>query len=363
MHDRMCDPRRVLGSSRRAYFGLAGASPPAITAENIFMNFIIPYKTSLAVLVALSLSCETGHSQPHPLFTLGRPLTIGGEDQFSEVGEITVMANHDILVSDAYQYTIKKFSASGKLLGKYGRRGGGDGFFESIPYFVRSGPDIVAVAEAGSPRLQLFHNDFSFIRSLRAPGPIVDFIIGRRGNIFVNDLPLSQSKDDALLLYNETGQLQSHLSLPDSETALALRMLMLENDRSGGCVTAYRYLNRIVRYDSAGNITAQFRIPGLPEKTILNRSHYDEMGLLPEGVIFHDIAVGAHGTIFLLGGDYSTHPEQDLYVVSRDGSYITTMTLPERSGVIYIDSENNLYTRGQSRTVVRKFPLAGYATR
>jgi len=313
-----------------------------------------PFRFFAVLAVPAMLTCALG--QTGRKVTISEMVTFGGEKEFSAVGEITVLPNREILVSDAYRYVIRRYTSGGKPLGKYGRRGRTNGSFESIPYFVRSGGGIVAVAEAGSAKLQIFRKDFSYIRTLYAPGPVVDFAITPHGNIFVNDLP-AVSSGSVACLFCRGDSVPSALTLPYAETIPVLNMFSLENDGKGGCIAVAKYRNCIARYDSLGKITAIFRVPGMQEKAILNRSSGDESVLLPEGVLFHDVATTTDGTIFILGGDAAQHPEQDVYVLSPEGRLLTTMTLPERTGILYIDDKNFLYTRARSRTVVRKYSL------
>ena len=78
---------------------------------------------------------------------------------------------------------------------------------------------------------------------------------------------------------------------------------------------------------------------------------------LPTKLVYKDIALDSSGNVFILGGSFSKNPSSDIYVLSPEGELLTTITLPETSHCIYIDSRNFLYSRANEGVTLKKFRL------
>ncbi len=104
-------------------------------------------------------------------------------------------------------------------------------------------------------------------------------------------------------------------------------------------------------------MTSSFRIAGLPDEAPSEKSPYAELGSIPEGSLIQDICADRRGNIFVLCGEYGNHPQRDVFVYDYGGNPVTTLTLPDKTGVLFIDSHGDLYTREKQRSVVRKYQL------
>ncbi|MDI6767794.1 MAG: hypothetical protein QME52_13315 [Bacteroidota bacterium] len=69
------------------------------------------------------------------------------------------------------------------------------------------------------------------------------------------------------------------------------------------------------------------------------------------------MAIDPQGNIFVLSGDYSKNPFKDVFVFDKRGIFITKFTLPNKSGILYIDPKGYLYTREKERTLVKKYKI------
>ena len=113
-----------------------------------------------------------------------------------------------IFVADAHGHDVKVFADSGELIGTIGRRGEGDGEFNS-PTYVTYARNQLYVTDTLNSRVQIFDADGKFVRQF-----------GRRG-LFVGDLPrpkgvavdgegniyVVESYYDHLLVFTDDGEL------------------------------------------------------------------------------------------------------------------------------------------------------------
>jgi hypothetical protein len=70
-----------------------------------------------------------------------------------------------------------------------------------------------------------------------------------------------------------------------------------------------------------------------------------------------DVEIDTIGNVFILGGSFSKNKKRDVYVLSTNGEHLTTFTLDEPTHMIYIDSENNLFSRAELGTCLKKYEI------
>ena len=290
-------------------------------------------------------------------------LTIGRDKSaaFSQVGDIAVDGEGNIYATDRYQYKLKKFSSEGKLMGEFGRQGREQAAFESGPGFLAVGENLVTVSDLTTDRVLTMTHRLGLLYDLRTPGPASSLAPWSGDRFVCAVLPLGGSRDEILGLYNRENRLRNiHLDgVPDATT---LRMVHVRIDRSNRLIVAYQFLNAVMVYDTLGNLLSSFRVPGLPDAAAADTLERGSMGVIPRGDLIKSIAAYADSLIFVLGGEYAEHPFRDIRVVDYRGNLREVLTLPSETGLIYVDSKGFLYTREESRTLIRKYAIRHSST-
>lgn len=279
------------------------------------------------------------------------------KDEFIKVEEVATDGMQNVYITDSYQFTVKKFSPSGFKILEFGKRGKNHGDFQSFPYKIICYNDTLGIIEQGSAKIQFFSSNFTWIDQISLPGPIVDLVYDNNSRIIAHIIPFSQSKEDILSLVNKKGEILKKISVPDVRGEPAFDMLILCVKRSGGLIVVFRYVNVICIYNKDDSLVTKVRVPEMASEVPSFPSQFKELGSIPKGEMFKDVTVDSQGRIFVLSGDYSKHPNKDIYVFDDEGTYLTLFTLAEKTGILLIDSKGFLYTREMQRTKVRKYKM------
>ncbi len=153
----------------------------------------------------------------NPLAAWGKPtrdlINPGPEAMWGPRG-IAVDAKGNVFVADTGTHRVRKFSANGKPLSSFGRRGDGKGEFEE-PVGVAIGPDgSIFVADAGNARIQRFDAGLKFVAAFaienwddRQPTNKPYLEVLKDGRLLATDAPHGR-----VLLVNADGKVASHLS-------------------------------------------------------------------------------------------------------------------------------------------------------
>ena len=309
--------------------------------------------------ICLLTFATTGWGQGHgelsvqlqELATLGKDPKHG----FVQVGDVVTDSKGFIYVTDRFQYSIGKFSPGGIYKRAFGKRGNGRGEFRAVPYQMTISMDTLAVAEAGTDRVQFFSTDFKLVGEMNASGPIVDIVCSLQGALYASVIPLSGDKGDILAEYDRSGRIVARFPLEDATGKPAFDMTCLCVDRNNRLIVVYRYINKVLVWSEGHAVS--FSVNSVPPRAGENTEFQQKLGSLPEGTLFSDVAADNEGHILILGGDYSTHPNRDVYVVDYSGKLECILILPDESGVLYIDSTGFLYTREQHRRIVKKYKI------
>jgi hypothetical protein len=284
-------------------------------------------------------------------------MELGLNDDFIKVEEIASDSNDEVYVTDSYQFSVKKFNNRGILKAEFGKRGKNPGEFKSFPFKIDCLADTLALVEVGSSKIELLTSTFTSLGEIPAGGPIVDIAFNRSGLIYAGMMPLSRRKEDVVMLYDKSGAVVSKVPLTEVRGEPAFDMVHLAVDPHDNLVVAYRYVNNISIYGPRQEMIRSFRVSGFPDQSASQKSKYEELGSLPEGDMIKDVAVDQRGHIFVLGGDYAKQPGRDVFVYAYDGTLMTTFTLPDKSGILHLDTRGYLYTRERQRSVVKKYKL------
>jgi DNA-binding beta-propeller fold protein YncE len=279
-------------------------------------------------------------------------LSIGSlEDDllFQWVG-VAVDRDKTIFVSDTMDYSLKKFSPKGKLLKKTGRKGQGPGEFLA-PRYLDSTEKFIYVSDQYNPKIQVFDKNLNYEYSIPISVPVSDFSVLPTGNIAV--ATLSALKSGRIFIFNSSGKIVHEIQYSDEKSPLLMDMVNFEFDKQNNLYFVYNYKDKIEKIDTDGKKLWSKKLLGVKKVKKEKISSF----ILPSRLIYKDIALDSAGKIFVLGGSYSKNPSRDIYVLSSDGDLLTTLVLPDTSHCIYIDSQDNLYSRANEGVTLKKYKM------
>ncbi|MBI1803113.1 MAG: hypothetical protein HYR77_01470 [Ignavibacteria bacterium] len=348
--------RQVIEFSHFSLRQVEGGMPARSWKPRATIAAMLRTFTLLAVLTYPGRAFSFGEHSPRSI-SCKEVLELGAKDNFIKVEEIVSDSSGDIFVTDSYQYSIKKFDSRGFLVQAFGKRGKTASDFKSFPYKIQCWADTLALVELGSSDIHFFTPEFTSAGITSVGGPIVDIAFNTLGQIYASMIPFSHRKEDIVILYDKSGRILSRVPLTQARGEPAFDMIHLAVDSSDNLLIAYRYVNNITIYDNRQRIKSSFRIRGLPDESPSEKSAHTELGSLPTGNIIQDVSIDRRGNIFVLCGDYAKHPQRDVFVYDYRGNPVTNLTLPDKTGILFIDSHGYLYTREKQRSVVKKYRL------
>jgi len=300
-----------------------------------------------------------GQTDRNNKIALTEVLTIGDTlgSTFSEVGDIAIDSQENIYVTDRYQFAIKKFSQNGNLLAEYGKRGKEVGEFQSGPARIELSDNSVAVSDVGTSKIVLLTKELQPTGDFNTVGPIVDIAQFRGDHICCSVLTLSGDASEILAVYSKNGEVTKRVPVMDPSSMTTLQVLWLCGDHMNGLIAAYGFRNRIMVYDSSMRLISSFRVTGLPDEAPTDTIAEGKFGVVPKLELIRAVAVYPDSLIFVLGGDFSSHPSRDVYVFDYRGNLLETCLLPHETGLLYIDAKGFLYTREHDKTLIRKYRM------
>jgi outer membrane protein assembly factor BamB len=314
-------------------------------------------RLSLAVftmLVSLSLSQGALPEKPERI-VLEEVLSIGGNDDDSLFQWVGVAADSEgnIYVTDAMDYSLKKFDAAGNFLAKTGRRGQGPGEF-SAPRLLDRSERFLFVTEQYQPVIKVFDNALQYRFSIPLKGPAGDMKVLRDDLVAV--AALSAKNESCVTFYDEKGSIVKKVFLTGSSFRLLMDLVSFDIDGRGNLYLAYNFADRIEKFDSSGNKVWSKNLLGIEKVKRKKISSH----IVPIEIVYKDVALDRSGNLFVLGGKFSKNRSRDVYVLSPDGELLSTLTLPDTSHCIYIDGENYLYARADEGITVKKFKMVSH---
>lgn len=302
------------------------------------------------ILCSMAFSTMHGFAQTQPPSTLSLIRTIGTRSELYSIAGISTDLRGNIFVTDVLDYAVKKFDGKGRLLERVGHRGYGPGEFRSPAYSVFC-HDTLAVLQVQDPRIQIFDRDLSYLGEFSVadamPIDIACTPCGWLGVAIIVD-----SAHGGVLLYpNMCGRFPRRILFQRTGKKHPLygaTRIGLCHD--GTVVAAYLFMNRVELYTRTGRLLRQFTVPAMSEFI-----GDGEGTSVPEKTYIRRVLTRANGEIILVGGTEAPNPGRDLFVFNREGTYLGTRTLPEKSRVICVGEQGSLYAAEEFGTSIRKF--------
>lgn len=255
-----------------------------------------------------------------------------------------------IYVTDAMDYSLKKFDAQGDFINKAGGKGQGPGEFMA-PRLLDCSEDFLYTTDQSVHGIQVFDRELNFIRRIRIKMPISDLRILSDSEIAITSI--SMDENPAIFLFSEEGELVRKIIYSQKRSPLMMDLVSFDFDPEGNLYIVYSFQDLIEKRNRAGQKLWSrnlLRVKKVKKKKIA--SH-----VVPTEVVYKDVALDKEGNVFVMGGHLSKNRSRDVYVLSPQGEHLTTFTLPDTSHCIYIDKENFLYSRANEGVTLKKFRM------
>lgn len=310
---------------------------------------IFPLSLILMAALPVFLFCLGRES---PEWNLDEVLSIGTLNDtllFQWVG-VVVDRDQNIYVTDTMDYSLKKFDSNGNLLKKTGQRGQGPGEF-SAPRYLSSSGDSIYVTDQYMPKIQVFDQDLNYVNSIPLSIPVSDFSVLSENEIAVSTL--SATEAGTIYIFDSKGKIQNEFPYSAKQMPLAMDSVSFEFDQQRNLYLAYSFQDKIEKFDADGKKLWSKKLLGIRKVKKKKIASF----ILPTKLIYKDIALDRSGNLYVLGGSFSKNPSRDVYLLNPEGSLLATLTLPDTSHCIYIDSKDYLYARANEGVTLKKFRL------
>ena len=134
------------------------------------------------------------------LMTLGTPGVAGaGDDMFNQPSDVVVGPTGSIFVADGHggdsNARIVRFDRDGKFVKAWGKKGSGEGEFDTPHSLLIDGRGRLVVADRGNSRIQIFDQEGRFISEMRQFGRPSSIFLDAKGMLYSAD---SQSNTPAV---------------------------------------------------------------------------------------------------------------------------------------------------------------------
>jgi hypothetical protein len=284
--------------------------------------------------------------------TLEEVLSVGSLDDdtlFQWVG-VTVDSSGQIYVTDAMDYSLKKFDAEGKLIRKAGGKGQGPGEFLA-PRLLVCSEDHLFVTDQSLPGIQVFDHNLEFVHRIPIKIPIGDVQVLSDDRIAVVALLINQM--GCIHVYNSRGQILRKFRYTERNESTMMDWVEIDFDRQSNLYVVYNFQDRIEKFDASGRKLWTRSILGIKKVKTKKVGPWK----VPDNIVFKDIVFDGGDRLYILGGGHSQNPSRDVYVLNPEGERMATFTLPESSHCIYIDSDNCLYSRANDGVTLKKYRI------
>jgi outer membrane protein assembly factor BamB len=309
----------------------------------------VRYLLILLVIFVPVLSAEGRYPQK---MILEEVLSIGSFDDDTLFQWVGVVADSvgNIYVTDAMDYSLKKFDADGKLIKKTGCRGQGPGEFIA-PRLLDCSERFLFVTEQYQPVIKVFDKKLRYRFHIPLEGPVGD--IKALGDDLVAVVALSAKNRSHLRFYDQKGKMVKKLHFLERTSQLLMDMVNFDLDGQGNLYVAYNFMDRIEKFGESGKKLWSRDLLGIKQVKREKISSF----VVPTEIVYKDVALDRSGNVFVLGGKFSENRSRDVYVLNPDGELLSILTLPETSHCIYIDRKNFLYARANDGITLKKYRI------
>jgi len=284
--------------------------------------------------------------------TLEEVLSIGDiEDDclFQWVG-VSVDSQGYIYVTDSMDYSVKKFDSKGRLIKKTGGKGQAPGEFLGIRD-VESSEEFLYVTDQFLPGIQVFNNNLEYVRRIPLSTPVAELKVLSDQRIAISTL--FPGEKPRIIILNEEGDVIREIVYSKKILPFMMDLVSFDIDSHGHIYIAFNFIDRIMKLDEKGG---EVWSRSLLKKRKVKKEKISSY-LVPTELVYKDISLDGEGNLFVLGGHLSKNRSRDVYVLSSEGKYLTSFSLPEQSHCLHVDRENFLYSRANDGITLKKFKM------
>ncbi|HZX10893.1 MAG TPA: hypothetical protein VFG01_08085 [Acidobacteriota bacterium] len=275
-------------------------------------------------------------------------LTIGNDPKsiiFQWVG-LTTDQENSIYITDLKEYSVKKYDPDGKFIKRTGRKGQGPGEFLT-PGPIQFYDGFLYIGQIQHPGIQVFDTELNYIKSIPLKQPLISFqVIGNEqiaGSMFMGN---------KIQLYDFKGrEINAIPYIQNDDFMLNAVEFRINKENLYIC---FQWKDIISKLSLTGKKIWErniLKVKKVKTKKIKNFT-------LPQDICFKTITFDCDkNLIYVLGGHLSENASRDIYVLTQEGKWVDTITLPEPTHTIHIDSENFLLSRSEYGTLIKKFKL------
>ena len=289
--------------------------------------------------------------------TLEEVLSIGclDDDILYMWAGITTDLKGNIYVTDTMDYSIKKFNDKGILLKKAGRKGQGPGEFLT-PRLIKYFKGLIYVTDQFIPGIKVFDENLNYKYQIPLRIPVIDLKIISNERIFVSGIFLLEKK--SIMIIDSKGNIKSDFKYLERSKEYWRNVVKFDIDNGRNLYVIFSFEDKIQKFDKNGK---KLWTRNLLEKKKVKKKKLEKVKYgfseVPIEIVYKDITIDSSGNLFILGGHLSESPGRDVYVIDKNGKYLTTFTLPEPSHCIHIDDHNFLYSRAGMGITIKKYSL------
>lgn len=290
---------------------------------------------------------------------------------FLQKAGMTTDGGGNIYITDAKDYSIKKFNKYGQLIQKVGEMGEKPGEFQ-CPSLIEYFRGKLYVSESFKPGIHVFDEDLKFELKIPIRFSVTDLKVISNVEFFVSALafdrteegdfnfclyiydPEAEKEDKKDIFINEKNKVIYNIA----ENFTIMNMVSFEIERDGNILIVYSWQDKIEKFSKDGNfLWTRNLFSNKKVKTRQKEGTKLTFTEYPLEVMYRATTMDVYGNLFILGGDLSEYKNRDVYVLSKHGEHLATFSLPEPSNTIHIDSENYLYSRSLEGRILRKYIL------
>jgi len=340
-------------------------------AMKMKLTYNIAFFLCLIILFIITQYFSSCKKEDTLSIKLEKKFSLEGDSKtyFYEPGGVAVDKNGNIYVSDSGNQRIVRFNSKGEFIKSFGRKGQGPGEFLS-PWQIAIYDNELYVYDWGR-NIQKFNVDGQYISgfTLRG-GTFLDLDIDSKGNIYVGRW--TSIKESYLIeKFDSNGTLIKRfcepVEAPSRPLSLILNNTKLCIDNQDNIYVAFRYINKIQKYNAEGELIKEFKrkltyTPIEPEHTPNDESPFKLDGVT--GDIFCD----GKGRLYITSNKIYDENGHLIDVLNTQGEYLgsfysgflgeglSSSAELSRDQSIYLDN-NNFYLIDYGSMNVHVFKL------
>lgn len=319
-------------------------------AHHQSLQRIVISRIKYCLMLLLILSSELKSQAAGTSVELTEQLVIGAEkDEIFQWADLETDSDGNIFITDALDFSLKKFSGTGQLVAKTGKKGRGPGEFID-PRLLAIHGDRLYVTQQSVSGIQVFSTNLEYLYSIPFASPIVDLMVFGANEICLAQLAPGGA---SFLVLDTLGVIRSALSFPSQNQSFIGGFVRFTMDAERSYYIAYPFENKIVKCSSAGAEVWQ----ASPIANVQQKSKAVGNIFVPGEIFYKDIKLDLQGNIFVLSGQPSRNKKQEILILDQRGHLLSTIELPQQTHMIHLDQKGMLYTRGELGTAIFKYFL------